>query len=344
MTESTDADTLDTLPPPPPAPSRRRILLVDDSQFSLSQLSRALGDHYEVLTASGGAEGLAMLEQHSVDLVITDLLMPHISGLAFLGQTRQRHPQVKVIVSSADIQDGTATKARALGASAFVTKPVNAEELLRVIRLVLMQSTVPADLPIDPRYTDAFREIFNIGIGRAASALSKIVYETVKLSVPRLDILRLRQLDEVLASSFHDELALVKQDFSGSAAGTAYLLMSKQASLKLVNALVHHSDSNDEAFGDAEKGLLTEVGNILINALVGSMANTLGIGFELGQPSCALAGAKSLQDDSNLSGSDYVMFVETLFLLPGRHIGGNLVILLGSTEMGKVLKGIDRMF
>jgi hypothetical protein len=82
----------------------------------------------------------------------------------------------------------------------------------------------------------------------------------------------------------------------------------------------------------------------LINALVGSMANTLGIGFELGQPSCALAGAKSLQDDSNLSGSDYVMFVETLFLLPGRHIGGNLVILLGSTEMGKVLKGIDRMF
>jgi chemotaxis protein CheC len=343
MTESTDADLRDTLPPPP-ATGRRRILLVDDSQFSLSQLSRALTDHYDVIMANGGAEGLAALEQHKVDLVITDLLMPHISGLAFLGQTKQRHPRVKVVVSSADIQDGTAAKARALGASAFVTKPVNPEELLRVIRLVLMQSMVPADLPLDPRYTDAFREIFNIGIGRAASALSKIVYETVKLSVPRLDILRLRQLDEVLQGSFDDELALVKQDFSGSAAGTAYLLMSKQASLKLVNALVHHSDSNDEAFGDAEKGLLTEVGNILINALVGSMANTLGIGFELGQPSCAVAGAKALQADSNLSGSDYVMFVETLFLLPGRHIGGNLVILLGSTEMGKVLKGIDRMF
>jgi hypothetical protein len=74
------------------------------------------------------------------------------------------------------------------------------------------------------------------------------------------------------------------------------------------------------------------------------MANTLGIGFELGQPSCALAGSRSLQEESNLTGSDYVMFVETLFLLPGRHIGGNLVILLGSAEMGKVLKGIDRVF
>jgi CheY-like chemotaxis protein len=337
----TDRSAADTRPPPPPG--RPKILLVDDSQFSLSQLSRVLGEEYDVITAAGGAEGLAALEQNKVDLVITDLLMPHISGLAFLGQTKQRHPKVKVIVSSADIQDGTAAKARALGASAFVTKPVDAEELLRVIRLVLAQSMAPADLPIDPRYTDAFREIFNIGIGRAASALSKIVYETVKLSVPRLDILRLRQLDEVLASSFQDELALVKQEFSGSAAGTAYLLMSKQASLKLVNALIHHNDSNQESFGDAEKSLLTEVGNILINALVGSMANTLGIGFELGQPICALAGSRTLQEDSNLTGSDYVMFVETLFLLPGRHIGGNLVILLGSTEMGKVLKGIDRL-
>lgn len=334
--ESLDRDTL-------PPNGRPKILLVDDSQFSLSQLCRALGDEFELITASGGAEGLAALEQHKFDLVITDLLMPHISGLAFLGQVRQRHPRAKVIVSSADIQDGTAAKARALGASAFVPKPVDAEELRRVIRLIHAQSLAPADLPIDPRYADAFREIFNIGIGRAASALSKLVYETVKLSVPRLDILRLHQLDEVLAGSIQDDLALVRQEFSGSANGTAYLLMSKQASLKLVNALVHHT-GEDEAFGAPEQALLTEVGNILINALVGSMANTLGIGFELGQPTCALAGPRTLQEDTNLSASDYVMFVETLFLLPGRHIGGNLVILLGSTEMGKVLKGIDRVF
>jgi CheY-like chemotaxis protein len=337
MEESSARDTL----PPSGLP---RVLLVDDSQFSLSQLSRALGDELEVTTASGGAEGLAALDQQRFDLVITDLLMPHISGLAFLGQVRQRHPRVKVIVSSADIQDGTAAKARALGASAFVPKPVDAEELRRVIRVVLAQSMVPAALPIDPRYVDAFREIFNIGIGRAASALSKLVYETVKLSVPRLDILRLHQLDNVLSGSLQDDLALVKQDFSGSASGTAYLLMSKQSSLKLVNALVHQSGGDGTEFGVAEQSLLIEVGNILINALVGSMANTLGIGFELGQPSCALAGSRSLQEESNLTGSDYVMFVETLFLLPGRHIGGNLVILLGSAEMGKVLKGIDRVF
>ena len=318
--------------------------MVDDSSFSLSQLSKALDTEFEVVTACGGAEGLAALAQQKVALVITDLLMPHVSGLAFLGQTRQRHPEVKVIVASADIQDGTAAKARALGAAGFVNKPIDPEQLRSVIRVVLAHSSPPAALPIDPRYVDAFREIFNIGIGRAANALSKMVYETVKLSVPRLDILHLRQLDEVIQDSFQDEVALVKQGFWGAASGTAYLLMSKHASLKLVNALVHHDENAQERFGETEKSLLTEVGNILINALVGSMANTLGIGFELGQPSCAVAGAKALHEDTTLTGADYVMFVETLFLLPNRHIGGNLVILLGSTEMGKVLKRIDGMF
>ena len=62
----------DTLPPPPRRP---KILLVDDSSFSLSQLSKALDPEFEVITACGGAEGLATLAQHKVALVITDLLM-----------------------------------------------------------------------------------------------------------------------------------------------------------------------------------------------------------------------------------------------------------------------------
>jgi hypothetical protein len=89
---------------------------------------------------------------------------------------------VKVIVSSADIQDGTASKARALGASAFVPKPVDAEELRRVIRLVLAQTVAPAELPIDPRYADAFREIFNIGIGRAAARAPRVFARMLALA------------------------------------------------------------------------------------------------------------------------------------------------------------------
>lgn len=328
-------------------PGRKpRILLVDDSKFSLSQVERALGDSYEVVLANGGAEGLHLLEQRAFDLVITDLLMPHISGLAFLGRVKAKFPKTKVIVSSADIQDATAQKARTLGAAAFVPKPVEAEELQRVVRLIMARSELPAKLSISPRYADAFKEIFNIGMGRAAKALSKMVYETVKLSVPRLEVIPHADLHTTVAANFQSELALVRQDFTGSAAGSAFLLMSKESGLRLVNALVHKDDSDNEEgeFQSAERELLTEVGNILINALVGSMANTLGITFELAQAACNVGDLASVNRQFDDSVADYVLLVETLFLLPGRHIGGNLFIMMSSAEMNTVLEGIDRAF
>ena len=226
---------------------------------------------------------------------------------------------------------------------AFVPKPVQAEELQRVVRLVLAQKQPPNQLPISPHYADAFKEIFNIGIGRAANALSKLVYEKVKLSVPRLDVLPRDKLQQTVTENFDGDLALIRQDFKGSARGIAFLLMSKESGRRLVNALVHGSEATSDTDA-ADRELLVEIGNILINALVGSMANTLGIGFQLEQANCEMGAVDDVCEQFTSEVADYVLLVETLFLMPGRHIGGNLFIMMTSEEMGNVLRGIDRVF
>ena len=324
--------------------AKPRILLVDDSQFSLSQARKALGPEYEIDDALGGGEGLKRLEEARYDVVITDLLMPHISGLAFLGHVKTRFPKTKVIISSADIQDATAAKARSLGALAFVSKPVDPEELRRVIRLAMVCNEVPVGVTLSPRYADAFKEIFNIGIGRAANALSKLVYEKVKLSVPRLDVIPRDQLQTAISENFQDELAVIRQDFKGSAKGIAFLLMSKESGLRLVNALVSSETSDVSALEPMDQELLSEIGNILINALVGSMANTLGISFDLEQPNCNVGDVKGVCIEFDKEVGDHVLLVETLFLLPGRHIGGTLFIMMTSAEMENVLREIDRIY
>ena len=331
--------TQDTLPPAGP-----RILLVDDSKFSLSQLKKALGDGYCIDVATGGGEGLRKMESTYYDMVITDLLMPHISGLAFLGHVRARYPKTKVIVSSADIQDATASKARSLGAVAFVPKPVAPEDVRRAVNKALEQNKATSKVFIEPRYVDALKEIFNIGMGRAAAALSKLVYEKVKLSVPRLDVLHRDELPAAVAEDFDSELALVRQDFTGSAAGTAFLLMSKESGLRLLNGLVQGPDRDAGDIGEADQELLVEVGNILINALVGSMANTLGIAFELHHGRCDVGAVDAVCRQFQEEVADHVLLVETLFLLPGRHIGGNLLVMMTSEEMGHVLQSIDKVF
>jgi len=323
-----------------------KVLLVDDSRFSLGQVRKALtkgSNEYDIDEATGGAEALTMMESKEYDVVITDLLMPHISGLAFLGHARARHPNTRVIVSSADIQETTAQKARSLGAAAFVPKPVDAAELRQVMKIVLARKEIPNALPFSPRYADAFKEIFNIGMGRAANALSKLVYETIKLSVPRLEVLPRSALEDTVRENFSDDLALVRQDFSGEASGIAFLLMSKESGMRLVNALVSDSEQADDEISDADRDLLVEVGNILINALVGSMGNTLGIAFDLKQAKCDIGNMTAVVGQFDSDVADYVLLVETLFLMPGRHIGGNLFLMMTSEEMGNLLSGIDRV-
>lgn len=325
------------------AANRPVILLVDDSEFSLSRARKALGNGFEVVTATNGAEALVELGRRAVDLVITDLLMPQISGLAFLSQARQRYPDLKAVVCSADVQDATAAKAKELGAAAFLAKPIDQQELLRVVRLVLSQDQAPRELPITPRYADAFKEIFNIGVGRAARALSKLVYDTVKLSVPELQILRPYHLAGYIADAFEGELACVRQAFSGTTDGTAYLLLNAKSGLSLVDALAKEPSKRGDGLSGADESMLTEVGNILINALVGTLANTLGINFEFGQAACRTGDAQSIYGNLGLRDSDYVLYLETLFVVPGRSIGGTLVILLGSAGMGTVLDKIDSL-
>jgi chemotaxis protein CheC len=319
------------------------IVLVDDSEFSLSQLKDALCEGYELVFAHSGAEGLVVLEKHQVDLVITDLLMPHISGFAFLGLIRQRYPGIKAIVCSADVQDSTKNKAKTLGAAAFIGKPISAEEVRRIVRLVLAYEPVPRDLPISPKYKDAFTEIFNIGVGRAAESLSKLVYDTVKLSVPKLEILASDQLLSQLSDAFNGDIACIRQEFGGTASGRAYLLLNAASGVNLVNALVKEALSEKTQLSETDKEMLVEVGNIVINSLVGTLANILGIEFDFKQAHCDIVNNDTINQHLNLQKSDYVLYIETLFVVPGRQIGGNLAILLGSDGIASLMQKLDTL-
>ena len=114
-----------------------RILLIDDDAAVRTALSK-LHEHdgHSVTPAANGREGLSHLDKESVDLVITDLVMPEIDGLEFLMKIRRRDPAPPVIV----ISDGGRRlltpyldMARQFGAAAVLPKPVHLDELRKLI-------------------------------------------------------------------------------------------------------------------------------------------------------------------------------------------------------------------
>jgi CheY-like chemotaxis protein len=115
------------------------ILLVDDDPVVRAVASRLLRrSEYSVLEASGGMEALRILreQERSVDLMLTDILMPDLNGWELSELVRAEFPAVRILYMSG-FADAETVRARALSESNFLPKPFGLESLTQAVQNVL---------------------------------------------------------------------------------------------------------------------------------------------------------------------------------------------------------------
>ena len=118
-------------------------------------------------------------------------------------------------------------------------------------------------------------ELINVGIGETAKMLNEMIEFRIRLQVPLLEILSGIELQEVLSQRLGlDPLSSVQLDFSGSFAGTAQLVFPTESAASLVSVLTGEEVESPD-LDTLKIGTLTEVGNIVINGVMGSMSNML---------------------------------------------------------------------
>ncbi len=111
-----------------------KILIVDDEKNALKMLAQGLKlEGYDTLTASSGEEALQLCASKTVDLVLLDILMLGMDGVETLARLRQMHPNLNVVMMSAQREIETAVKTMELGARRYVTKPAGIDEILHAI-------------------------------------------------------------------------------------------------------------------------------------------------------------------------------------------------------------------
>lgn len=119
---------------------RPAVLIVDDEKRLRDFVRRNLEvRNFEALTAANGLEALAHFQNEQIDLVIIDLMMPHMNGLETIRRIRERS-LVPIIVLSALGEEADKVQALDLGADDYLTKPFGVDELLARIKAVLRRS------------------------------------------------------------------------------------------------------------------------------------------------------------------------------------------------------------
>jgi two-component system response regulator GlrR len=123
-----------------------KLLLVDDDPSLLKLLGMRLrSEGYQVTTAGSGPEALRLLQKEKIELVISDLRMDEMDGLALFGEIQKRHTNLPVIILTAHGSIPDAVSATQQGVFSFLTKPVDKDALYKAIDEALAQQAPVSD-------------------------------------------------------------------------------------------------------------------------------------------------------------------------------------------------------
>lgn len=117
-----------------------KILVVDDSATMRSSITFFLEENgYETVIAEDGVDGLKKLSDNEVKMIITDINMPNMNGIEFIGHVRKdaKYKFLPIIVLTTESQEDMLNKGRAAGATGWIVKPFSNEKMIAVIKKLL---------------------------------------------------------------------------------------------------------------------------------------------------------------------------------------------------------------
>lgn len=186
---------------------------------------------------------------------------------------------------------------------------------------------------------DFIIELMNIAMGLAASSMSEMIDDEVQLSVPKVTFISRQEVIEQFSSQVNGNLAGVSQKVSGALDGELLLLFPSDKSLTVVEMMMQDTVSL-EGLAGLEQEALCEIGNILLNAVISSLADNIDESFESSLP-VYISGDCSNVIPGKASNDEIILFMQVDFCFANTSVDGFVIILLNIDSVDMLFKKID---
>jgi len=187
---------------------------------------------------------------------------------------------------------------------------------------------------------DALVEIFNIGVGQAAAAMSRIVSEEVTMSVPEIAFQSRAEVAHTLGAREGRRICAVAQQFSGAFNTEAFLMFPEEKSLEIVRLMVGQSLSLEE-LSEMEQEAMSEIGNIILNSCMATLANASGKELQGSLPMYRIGTGNDILGESGKQWDGVVMTLKIDFNIERHHIYGYVAFLLDLPALHDLTQYID---
>ena len=195
---------------------------------------------------------------------------------------------------------------------------------------------------VDQLDKDALTELFNIGLHRAASALSELTSQRILVDLPRLWICPIDETYDRLVEFLDGDLATVHQIFKGRVTGDAVLVLDYESATRLTSLITQGSVAVGGRLDQSAREVLAEVGNVILSSCLSSFGDMLHVSVTFSVPRMhveSLEGLlRSLQVDSEEV--NYTLLAATRFRLTEGEVGGYLMIAVGMHSLSLIARAL----
>lgn len=189
---------------------------------------------------------------------------------------------------------------------------------------------------------DAITEIVNIGVGKGSATLSQMLDEQIILNVPYVNLITFDEILNEFQSLDVNQVHAVEMQFFGEYQGLANIILSSESSNSLASLLTHQPPDSEDLV-HMKDGVIIEVGNIILNAVMGSFGNILAVPFDYRIPQSFEGDIKELYHNLDKEKFNQILICRTNFSIEDKNVQGEILIFYEIQSFKKLKELLDRM-
>lgn len=199
-------------------------------------------------------------------------------------------------------------------------------------------------------WNDILKETFNIGVGKAASMLSELINKKILLDVPSIDILNSKNkkldLDKYFSKELSGTLMVSSITFERNIRGEANLIFPADKMRRFINLCMKQEDessSYDMDFTDIDFDVIKEVGNIILNSIMGVIGNFFNVSMDYSLPRVKLFNKKDFNENIENKKDICILMLYITFIVDDTEIEGAVIIDLTLNSLNELSKIMRKM-
>lgn len=199
-------------------------------------------------------------------------------------------------------------------------------------------------ITISHEQLEAIKELCNIGVGKGASVLNTMLSCHISLSVPHVKIVSSKDFaEELKLFAKESNISAVSLGFQGKISGSAQLMFPTETASSLVAVLVDEADDLD--MDALRAGTFCEVGNIVLNGVMGSISNILDLTFDYSVPEYIETDPENFITEPSVTQQDsHVLLARTRFSIDELDIDGDIALFMKIGAIHILIETIEKKF